>query len=349
MRIKQLALAPLILSAVLFAAVPAFAQTCQRDAAATTSTDVIDRLQALESAGCLGGPACTSEICGATKGVLAADKPTRDDVAAALRRVLQDAKAVGDDSPAARRLLGRMGLTLAQYVETGRTAAAAWVLEDLVLFGDDPDEIDIQQWAKACTTAESCTATFRQAQRVIELSTLFRRMLIKAGQPGRNAFGAHLEALDRQWRAYLSSSRGQYPWELALNSALYRKTAQFDAPPTSQWIFAHPGAGYELTRNASDRQPSESLLLEALGIYRWSWGDDKMKQRLGGSATLAWRDAGEGRNKLGYGVLIYLPRSSTIGYVFRRQDGDDEHALVLSADLVKFIRGTSGIKERLLR
>jgi len=38
-----------------------------------------------------------------------------------------------------------------------------------------------------------------------------------------------------------------------------------------------------------------------------------------------------------------------VGYVWRpQQDGNDEHALVLSADLVKFVRGTQGIKEKLL-
>ena len=73
-----------------------------------------------------------------------------------------------------------------------------------------------------------------------------------------------------------------------------------------------------------------------------------MRQRWGGSVTLAWRDAGEGRQKLGYGVLAYLPRASTIGYVWRPQDGRDEHALVLSADLVKFLRGSDGIRERLI-
>lgn len=74
-----------------------------------------------------------------------------------------------------------------------------------------------------------------------------------------------------------------------------------------------------------------------------------MVQRWGGSITLAWRDAGDSRQKLGYGVLVYLPSQATLGYVFRPQkNGSDEHALVLSADLVNLIKGTQGVKERLL-
>ena len=43
-----------------------------------------------------------------------------------------------------------------------------------------------------------------------------------------------------------------------------------------------------------------------------------------------------------------MPRGSTLGYVWRPQDARDEHALVLSADLAKFLRGTDGLKDRLI-
>jgi len=217
------------------------------------------------------------------------------------------------------------------------------------VFDDEPYEIDVPVHVLPCSGQVQCTAQFVEGQQLIGLATLFGRVLIKAKEDVRNLFGSHLERLDQQWRAYLGSSRGQYPWELLLNSAVYRKSAAFDAPPTAQWILAHPGAAFELTRSSSDRQPSESLLVELLGVYRWSWSSEaKMRQRFGGSVAMAWRDVGEGRQKLGWGVLVYLPRWSTIGYVWRRQTGDDEHALVLSADLAKFLRGTQGVKDRLI-
>jgi len=340
-------LASLTLTAGLMVS-PAAAQTCDRTAAVATAEAAEAQIEALTAGSCLGSTACDSPVCRNANLLLAQAAPSRAQVADGLRAILQEARTAADASDNGQILLTQLGLSLAQFVENGRTAAAAWTIEDLVLFADEPHEIDIRASLTPCSDQSSCTAVSGQAQRIIELATLFRRMLTKANETGLNAFAAQLELLDRQWRAYLGSSRGQYPWELALNSALYRKTAQFDAPPTSQWMFAHPGAAFELTRNAPDRQPSESLLLEIGGLYRWTWQEEQMRQRWGGSVTMAWRDAGDGRNKLGYGVLAYLPRASTIGYIWRAQNGNDEHSLVLSADLVKFLRGADGLKQRLI-
>ncbi len=341
-------IALLALSAALFFPWPVEAQSCDRTKAVGSATEAIAHVRTLNSAGCLGASACESPICQKVKPLLEGAPPKREQVAEGLRSILQETRAAADLSQEGGILLTRMGLSLAQFVENGRAAAAAWIMEDLVLFADEQYEIDFEGKLQTCSDGPACTAASSSAQTLIELATLFRRTLTKASETARNAFAAQLELLDKQWRAYLGSARGQYPWELALNGALYRKTAGFDAPPTSQWIFAHPGAAFELTRNASDRQPSESLLLELAGIYRWSWKEEKMRQRWGGSFAMAWRDAGEGRQKLGYGVLAYLPRASTIGYVWRPQSGNDEHSLVLSADLVKFLRGSDGIKERLI-
>ena len=324
------------------------AQSCDRTKAVGNPTEALAQVRSLNSAGCLGGPACDSPLCQKVRPLLEGPSPKREQVAEALRSILQGTRTAGDLRQDGGTLLTRMGLSLAQFVDNGQAAAAAWTMEDLVLFSDEQYQVDFEARLQKCGDGPTCTAASNSAQTLIELATLFGRTLTKANQSARNAFAAQLDLLDKQWRAYLGSSRGQSPWELALNSALYRKTAGFDRPPTSQWIFAHPGAAFELTQHAPDRQPSESLLLELAGVYRWSWREEKMRQRWGGSVTLAWRDAGEGRQKLGYGVLAYLPRASTIGYVWRPQDGRDEHALVLSADLVKFLRGSDGIRERLI-
>ncbi len=352
MRIPAVAYSLIVAGLIVGYAGRASAQTCDRKSPVADAAAALAQVQTLDAAGCLGTASCDSPICKLINPVLAAKKPasqpTAAEVAKVLRALLEEGKG-GQATEQGRRLLTQMGITLAQFAENGRTAAAAWTIEDLSLFKDEPYAIDVGAWVKACSDRPDCTAASAQAQQVIELATLVRRILIKANEPVRNAFAAHLQQLDVRWRAYLGSARGQYPWELEANSRRYRKTAQFDAPPTWQWILAHPGAGYELTRGAPDRQPSESLLLEMVGVYRWSWKDDRMIQRWGGSLALAWRDAGRGRQKLGYGVLAYLPRASTVGYVWRPQDnGADEHSLVLSADLVKFIRGTQGIKERLI-
>ena len=84
------------------------------------------------------------------------------------------------------------------------------------------------------------------------------------------------------------------------------------------------------------------------GLVRHFGAESVNLIRFGGSLALAWRDAGTDRRRLGYAALVYLPRAATVGYVWRPQDGDDEHAVLLSADLVKFIRGTTSVRERLL-
>jgi hypothetical protein len=278
-----------------------------------------------------------------------AGAPKAEDAAAALKALVEATGRLAQTSREGERVLTRMGIDLATFVEAGRTAAAAWRFEELVLFADEIYEVDAAAMLDGCSGTEACTQAFVQAQQIVEHATLFGRVLIKAKEENRNAFGVQLERLDTAWRAYLSSSRGQYPWELALNSLLYRKTAAFDAPPTSQFIVLHPGAGYELATGTLTRQPSEVLFVELAGVYRWTWTSDaRMRQRVGGSVALSWRDAGPDRRKLGYGALVYLPRAATVGYVWRPQDGRDEHALVLSADIVKFIRGTAGLKERLI-
>lgn len=326
----------------------AAAQECDRTRPVPDAVAALTQVEALEQGDCLGGPKCNSAICKATSEVLAANPAAEAQLTAALRALLDQAATI-QATKEGRRLATRMGIAVNAFVEESKSASTAWAIDDLKFFADEQlYEIDITGWVNTCRGEADCTQTSARAQQVIELATLFRRILNKANQAGLNLFAAQLEQLDLRWRTYLGSSRGQYPWELLVNSIAYRKTAQFDAPPTSQWILAHPGAGYELTRSAPDRQPSESLLLEIAGVYRWAWAEEKMRQRWGGSVTLAWRDAGEGRQKLGYGVLAYLPRQSTVGYVWRPQEGSDEHSLVLSADLVKFIRGTQGIKERLI-
>lgn len=338
----------LALAGVMTPAVVTAQQTCDRTRTVANASESPAYIRELNGAGCLGGPSCDSPLCLKLKPLLEGSSPAKTKAAEALRALLVATGTAAKANPEVDTLLTQMGLSLARFREDGRSQAAAWTMEDLTLFSNEPYALDIEKRLNSCADASNCKTAVQQAQTLIELSTLFRRVLNKANESSRNAFAERLAALDSQWRAYLGSSRGQYPWELALNSALYRKSAGFDAPPTSQWVFAHPGAAFELSRSTSDRQPSESLLLELAGVYRWSWAEGKMRQRWGGSLALAWRDAGVGRQKLGYGVLIYLPRASTLGYVWRRQDDRDEHAVVLSADLVKFLSGTQGVRERLI-
>lgn len=327
---------------------PVEAQTCDRAKTVESGTEAVEHVIAMNRDGCLGAAACDSALCKQLRPLLEGPPPTRAQAARGLHELLQAARGSANLDDDGDTVLTRMGLSLVQFADGGPTAAATWAIEGLVLFAAEDYEVDLEERLQRCNSSSDCATAIIRSATLIELATLFRRTLTKASEASRNAFATQLELLDKQWRSYLASSRGQYPWELALNSALYRKTGGFDAPPTSQWIFAHPGAAFELSRSTSDRQPSESLLLELAGVYRWSWREENMRQRWGGSLTMAWRDAGEGRQKLGYGVLAYLPRASTIGYVWRPQDGRDEHSLVLSADVIKFLRGTQGVKERLI-
>jgi hypothetical protein len=344
------------------------AQTTCADRTATVDTadQAASKLVVLDTTGCLGGVNCKDGICADANKVLAElAKATASGqstaslsapASALLTTILEEGRKLSNDatvSPAmrdaAKTVLSRMALALADFTENQETAAAAWPVDDLTLFKDQPYAVPLRKLLEGCNTQQACTARFVEVRRLVDLTNLFQRVLIAAKQPDRNAFAAHLARLDRQWQAYLGSSRGQYPWELLINSIRYRKTAAFDAPPTSQLVILHPGAGYELGKNANNKNPSEALFLEMFGYYAWKWTkDDRMQQRLGGSVALSWRDAGPDRRRMGYAALIYLPRASTVGYVWRPQDGKDEHALMLSADLVKFIRGTAGIRDKLL-
>ena len=80
-----------------------------------------------------------------------------------------------------------------------------------MLFSDEQHEIDFEARLQKCGDGPTCTAASNSAQTLIELATLFRRTLTKANEAARNAFAAQLDLLDKQWRAYLGSSRGTVP------------------------------------------------------------------------------------------------------------------------------------------
>lgn len=353
--IRVLALAALI--ALMPTAVDAQPSPCTTATQPVATADAAaDELRKLQDAGCLGEAACTSSACEAVKDFLKAT-PTTGAVAANLRTVLGEAAKLDGRGDYRTIVLDNMNADIATFATIETTAAARWAIEDLRLFADQERhgrkiEVDIVDDVLAgCSGQDECTARFVDAQRLVTVANLFARVLLKAAEPQRAAFVAYLARLDAQWTAYLGAARGQYPWELLLNSALYRKTGGFDRPPTSQWIVAHPGVAFEVVRNGRDRNPSEVLLLELLGWQRWTWSEEgRPGGGRGGSLTLSWRDAGDGRRNLGYGALFYLPKGSTIGYVWRPQRGDaqDEHALVLSADLVKFFNDRSTIRAKLL-
>lgn len=320
---------------------------CDGSKPVSNAAEAVAQVGALEQGGCLGGPKCDSPLCQRLKPVLGGGAPDPTLVAQSLRTLLDEAPVLGDENGDRTSLLVQMGRALTRFVDDGTTAAATWTLEELTLFKDSPQAIDIEAHLQKCATAAECSRASAHAQKVLELATLFGRVMVKATEGDRAEVARQLPLRDLRWRAYLGSSRGQYPWELFVNSWSYRKTAQFDAPPTSQLVLVHPSAALEFTRSASDRQPSESLVLELLGMYRWSWKEAEARRRLGGSLGVAWRDAGPDRQKLGYGVFLYLPRASTLGYVWRPQShGGDEHALVVGADVAKFLRGTAGVKEK---
>src|SRR5262245_22354649 len=128
-----------VLAAALVALTPltAVAQGCDRNAKVPTADAAVKLLETFVDAGCLGGPSCTSAICKTTNPVLQAEAPTATTVADALRGVLKEAEALKGIGPAGERLYSRMWISLAQFVDNRRSAAAGWTLEeDLALFKD---------------------------------------------------------------------------------------------------------------------------------------------------------------------------------------------------------------------
>lgn len=188
---------------------------------------------------------------------------------------------------------------------------------------------------------DDCIAAVEVAAKVVRTSHAVNEVFTSLYAPYIEASDEFLTLRDKEWNAYLNGASVQFPWELAINGALYREPGQdgFPQPPSEQFVVLHPSVGVEsIERADGDRQQAPAVLLEVLGYQRWRWSEGEQKQRWGLSAIVSLADI-DGMDKVGFGALLHTPlRHTAVGVVWR--DGDDgaEIGITLNLDLAKLVQ-----------
>ncbi|MDO8501464.1 MAG: hypothetical protein Q7S20_06450 [Gemmatimonadaceae bacterium] len=200
------------------------------------------------------------------------------------------------------------------------------------LFLDTPYAIPLDSSVDVrCQAAvDACSAAFQEAVEIITDATLVRRLNGQLLTPQRDALVKYVAALDKRWENYFNKTPSQFPWELAVNSALYQRHERrgYNEPPRSQWILLHPALAYEYTDKTSDRFRS-ALALETVGyVYR----------NVGVAAIVAWADRQEGA-KAGYGAAVHWGNKAMIAAVHHPRSS--RTSVLISPQLEKLVTSSA--------
>jgi len=319
--------------ALLLLAAPLDAQDLCRDRKAQPSTAgaALVTLRALDSAGCLGGNICPSEVAVCEQ---FDDWKSEKDAEGALELLMgiRNSAAAAGESENLRHLVRRVD---AWIVVVGNDAIARmqpaqwqWDTGGGGFFLDTTDAIPIDETLEQDCAAglDRCARAFAEAVEIMTDTTVVRRMNGVLLLPEREALVTYVQALDQRWDDYFNRSPSQFPWELAVNSAIYRRHERrgFNEPPASQWIVLHPAAAYEYASSAEDRFAS-ALALELIGWFRG---------HVGGSLALALADRSD-VDALGYGVAFHWENKATLGVI--HHGNSDGVSVLLSPNLEKFV------------
>ena len=187
----------------------------------------------------------------------------------------------------------------------------------------------------------TCIDAVEVAAKVARTSKAVNEVFTSLYAPYIEASDQFLTLRDKEWKAYLNGASVQFPWELAINGALYREPNQsgFPQPPAEQLVVLHPSVGVESIEGADgNRQQAAAILVEVLGYQRWRWSEGEQQQRWGISATVSLADI-DGMDKVGFGALVHTPmRNTAIGVVWRDGDGGSEIGITLNLDLAKLLQ-----------
>lgn len=156
-------------------------------------------------------------------------------------------------------------------------------------------------------------------------------VLTEIGAPWRARTVEKLKALSKRWDSFIGDGYSQFPWELALNSAL-RSPMDYE-PPAVQFILLHPSLSAEARGSSLTRLTSSSALaIEALGALFYNTDHT----RYAGASLVTTAAAGLNASA-GVYLHLWFPQM-TAGYVWRKNAvGDITGAAVLSLDLYKFV------------
>lgn len=339
-----------VLATALLASSPLGAQCDDLSASPTDAATAASLLGELESLRCLGSPGkpCLDSleaICAATD-ALTNDDATHSDPAAAFFAVGEAILAVLPPGEKEDHLRLEIRRSLVAVQEEGEAEAGPARFRpapgELVLFRTETTEIDLERLlAGNCPAA--CPQTYRRSVTILTLSALYRRSLAELLEDDRERFLAGLATLDARWETYFTQARSQYPWELAVNSIRFRRSSVLVGPPSDQVILLHPSLALELVDGGDGEEFQDAVVLELAGYHRWSWKGAAIKRPLGIAAVASWR--GGAADEVGWGAIAHLPRSWSLGAVYRSAD---DLTLLVSADLAKLFTNGRGVYERVI-
>ena len=194
--------------------------------------------------------------------------------------------------------------------------------------------------------ADPCAVAVDHSFRLLRHARIVERVVdLVVNLPATSALADSLAMFDDRWKAYFTDARSQLGWELWLNGRWYRAVKNerycpsrggFCEPPSRQWILLHPSLALEyVSGTAPGARVDESLVLELFGVNRWSWDKGAaMRNAVGASLVVSASD----RSSLptfGYGVLIHLRQTYSIGATMR----GSRWGVVVSYDLWRRAEG----------
>jgi len=197
--------------------------------------------------------------------------------------------------------------------------------------------IDVNRELEACKDAakeSDCLQGYLRAKQLVSYATVTKRALDYFSMREVHALAIHVNMLEKRWEHYFNDSRSQFFWELGLNGYIYGKTNKGKkgllSPPDYQIILLHPSVGLEYVDTKAGDRFRETIVLEGIGLNKWTWNDSTMKLPLGISVIGIYGDRSS-VPQIGYGALIHINNNLSLG-VTRR---GSETGAILSLDLAK--------------
>lgn len=143
----------------------------------------------------------------------------------------------------------------------------------------------------------------------------------------------------KQWDKYFTDARSQTPWELGLNTWLYKdelSSDKFVLPPSYQVVLLHPSIVFEYISDATDGdQEKEAFAMEWVGINWWKkapWWNIEVP--LGVSVVTTHSDRASVDDS-GLGLMFHVNNNYSFGFTMR--DGDT--SVFFTIDLWELFQG----------
>jgi hypothetical protein len=188
----------------------------------------------------------------------------------------------------------------------------------------------------------ACTQSLQDAMLV---ATISNRVALALSRLGDNIIDQEAKFMARYnagWQAYFNDARSQTPLELLINNYAFVHSAAFTHPaepavaaladpPTHQFIFLHPRAGFEYVGGASPGSRFKpAAFMEVAGYNLWGYDSDgKMGNAFGASLMASYSDRA-GAKAIGYGAMFYFKTKYALGLTYRKSS---TIGIMVSADL----------------